>query len=265
MRKWLLILSFISLKVSAQELYVFSEPASNMPSRSLSVKQTAKFLRTDRSMGRHTTELMLGMNKDLMLHLAGTLSNMFSQNTRFESMRVYGKYRFLSTDELYRHFRMAVFAEGAYSRNDRLFDEMSLDGDQSGFQAGIIATQLLHKLAISSTLSWTEIVQHPDEISVLPKPRRAFGYSLSTGYLVLPKAYTDYNQTNLNVYVELLGQNALDMKKYYVDLAPAMQLIFSSQAKLNIGYRFQLGSDMTRMSKTSWLISFEWLFLNVLK
>jgi hypothetical protein len=88
---------------------------------------------------------------------------------------------------------------------------------------------------------------------------------LSGGYLVLPFQYTDYKQTNLNVYTELLAQQSLDRKAYFLDMAPAIQLIFNSNAKLNLGYRFQLKSDMQRMSKNSWLISFERTFLNALK
>jgi hypothetical protein len=39
-----------------------------------------------------------------------------------------------------------------------MYDELSLEGDQSGVQAGLIATQLLHKLAISATVSGTQIL-----------------------------------------------------------------------------------------------------------
>jgi hypothetical protein len=177
---------------------------------------------------------------------------------------VYGKYRFLSNDDMFYHFRMAAFIEGSISRNKAMYDELSLDGDQSGIQAGIIATQLLHKLALSATVSRTEILQPSrwDKSSIMIVPYAAFNYSLSAGYLVLPKKYTSYNQANLNVYMELLGQQTTGLKKYFVDLAPSAQLIFNSTAKLNAGYRFQLGSDMKRMSEQSWLISFEWTFLN---
>jgi hypothetical protein len=79
------------------------------------------------------------------------------------------------------------------------------------------------------------------------------------------KNIPDYNQTNLNIYAELIGQKTTDLKRYFVDLAPGAQLIFNSTAKLNLGYRFQLGSNMQRMSAKSWLVSFEWLFLDALK
>ncbi len=270
MRKMIWLFLVIGLPAAAQELYVFSEPASGMPARSLSVKQTAKVIRdlnAGRTASRHTTELMFGVNRNLMVHTIGTFSDMYTNAQRWESVRLYGKYRFFSKDDLYRHFRLAAFAEGSYSRNKVPFSEVSVEGDQTGVQAGIIATQLLHKLAVSTTLSFanTPLSSRLLSGSTGPLPNNAFNYSLSAGYLLLPVNYTDYGQTNLNLYLELLGQNATDQRRHYVDLAPAAQLIFNSQAKLNLGYRFQLESNMARMSKDSWLISFEWLFLDALK
>jgi hypothetical protein len=48
-------------------------------------------------------------------------------------------------------------------------------------------------------------------------------------------------------------------------MAPALQFIFNSNAKLNVGYRFQLAGNMNRMANNSWLVSFERTFLNALK
>lgn len=260
---------FLSTYLPAQELYVFTEPASNMPAKSIGIKQSGKWLKNSmsgRTESRHTSEVMFGVNKNLMIHGAVTFSDMYSNRMRVESYRTYAKYRFLTIDGMYSHFRMAAFAEASKSRNRSPYDELSLEGDQSGIQAGIIATQLLHKLAVSTTLSMTESLQEGRNAPG-PKlvPYRAFNYSLSAGYLLFPKKYTSYEQTNLNLYVELLGQRTYDKKRYFVDLAPAAQLIFNSQAKLNLGYRFQLGGDMMRMADKSWMLSFEWLFLNAFK
>ena len=74
-----------------------------------------------------------------------------------------------------------------------------------------------------------------------------------------------YKQTNFNLYLELLGSNALDKSLHFVDLAPALQLIFNSNTKVNAGYRFQLSGNMHRMATESFLISVETTFLNVLK
>ena len=263
----ILLVSSIS-SVSGQELYVFSEPASNMPSGSISAKYTAKFLKgyhTNRLEQRHTPEIMFGFNKKLMVHVAGSFSDMYTSNLRWESARIYAKYRFISVDDVHKHFRVAAFGEASYSRNDYFYDELSMEGDQSGVQAGLIITQLWNKLAVSSTLSLLQVTTEKAKPFPEAYPYQSFNYSASAGYLVLPFSYTDYKQTNLNIYAELIGQQTLDRKLYFVDLAPAIQLIFNSNAKLNIGYRFQLNSNMHRMAVRSWLIGFERTFLGALK
>jgi hypothetical protein len=88
-------------------------------------------------------------------------------------------------------------------------------------------------------------------------------YSLSAGYLLLPREYTSFRQTNLNLYAELLAQQTFDRKTHYIDLAPAVQFIFNSISKLDLGYRFQLSGNMQRMAKQSVLLSYEYTFLNV--
>ena len=57
----------------------------------------------------------------------------------------------------------------------------------------------------------------------------------------------------------------LSSERYYVDLAPSVQFIFKSTSKLNLGYRFQLAGDITRMAEKSFMISYEYIFLNALK
>jgi len=264
---------FCSFVAKGQELYVYTEPASNMPAHSLSAKLSANYIgklqgNQSRFMQRYTPELMFGISKKWMMHVAGTFADMHTTNFRWESAYIYGKYRFISNDELHSHFRMAIFADASYSRSPYHYDEISLQGDKSGVQVGIIATQLWNKLAVSATVSHTQALDESRNDKVVYIPSRIYqvmNYSLSAGYLLLPFEYTDYKQTNLNLYVEALAQQSLDRKAYYLDLAPAIQLIFNSNAKLNIGYRFQLNGDMQRMTESSWLISFERTFLGALK
>jgi hypothetical protein len=104
-----------------------------------------------------------------------------------------------------------------------------------------------------------------DSGSDSPYPFSGINYSLSAGYLLLPRKYSSYKQTNLNLYMEMLGSQTLDKKRYFVDLAPALQLIFNSTTKLNLGYRFQLDGNMHRMAQNSWLLSIETTFLNAFR
>ena len=267
------ILILFTIKLNAQELYVFSEPASNMPAKSLSLKMGAMYgkgVHSKRILQRYMPEVMFGLNKNWMVHTSATFSDMHQPAFIFESARLYAKWRFLSVDDLHKHFRLAAFGAATYSRNHLDHNEINLmGGDQSGVQAGLIATQLWNKLAVSGTVSLNEIIDKERRKKLSPE-QYAFSsvnYSISAGYLVLPKEYTSYKQTNLNLYFEILGSRNLNWTedKYYVDFAPAIQLIFNSNSKLNMGYRFQVAGDIYRLMDKSFSISFEHTFLNALK
>jgi len=272
MRKFLTaIVMMVAVKATAQELYPYTEPASNMPSNSISLKLSAMYGKgshSSRVMQRYIPEIMFGLNKKWMVHASASFSDMQESNFYFESAKLYAKYRFLSIDEVHKHFRMAAFGAAAYSRNHLDHNELNLYGDHSGVQFGVIATQLWNKLAVSGTASLIEVLDEKRNDKIIPQQYafESLSYSLSAGYLVLPRDYKDYEQTNLNIYAELLGGRNLDWKyeKYYLDLAPAVQLIFKSTSKLNVGYRFQLTSDIYRLMKNSWMVSYEYIFLNAL-
>ena len=262
----------ISFICSAQELYPYSEPASNMPAKSISTKLTAmygKVNHTGRLSQRYMPELMFGFDKKWMVHASATFSDMMQPRFYFESVRGYAKYRFLSNDELHKHFRMAAFVAASYSRNSLNHNELNLMGDHTGVQLGVIATKLKNKFAVSATASLIEVLdtlrwsKYYDQQYAY----QSLNYSLSAGYLLFPREYKDYNQLNVNLYVEALGGYNLDWEyeKGYIDLAPSIQFIFKSTGKLNIGYRFQLESDVNRMMDNSFMISYEHIFLNALK
>lgn len=254
---------------SSQELYVFTEPASNMPAGSLTPKISSWLSRNNgKTSQRYSSELMFGFSKKFMLHAGTSFSNMVSGSIRWESVYLYGKYRFLSHDDLHKHFRMALFTDASYSRNPYHHDEISLQGDRSGIQLGLIATQLVNKLAVSGSFSHIQTFDESRKRKDIYSPERiyqAFNYSLSAGLLLLPREYKDFNQLNLNIYTELIGQQTLDRKTHYLDLAPAIQLLFNSNSKLNLGYRFQLSSNQSRNMRRSFLVSFEHTFFNALK
>lgn len=260
------LLFFASL-AKAQELFVYTEPASNMPAQSVAVKQSAKFFDQGAASSiRHATEIMIGANKNLMLHGAATYGAMNKTPFGLESIRAYGKYRFFSADGMYSHFRMAAFAEIAHSNTKPMYQEINLQGDHAGMQVGLVFTQLLHKLAVSSTVSYASINGNSKAHQLaMGNKVEALNYSLSFGHLILPVKYTSYDQTNFNIYAELLGQVIPGTRKSYMDLAPSMQLIFKSKLKFNLAYRFNIQSSMTRMAQTSWMLGGEWLFLNVFK
>jgi hypothetical protein len=236
-----------------------------MPSKSMSLKLTGRFPGNDGKQ-RYMPEVMIGINKNWMVHISTTLSNYYTENLRFESGRAYAKYRFYSNDEVHKHFRMAAFSDISLTRNPYLFHEVTLEGDNNGAQVGLIATQLVNKLAVSGTAAYTRVFNK--EIAHQHEGTPSYdmlNYSLSTGYLLLPKNYTDYKQTNVNLYFEMLGMRSLDQKHYGLDFAPALQFIFNSNTKINLGYRFQVAGNMTRIANKAFLVSVEHTLFNIWK
>lgn len=264
MRLSIFILFFLATNAAfGQELYVYSEPASNMPAHTISTKLKAVIgPRAGNSLQRYTPEVMFGLSKSFMLHGAASFSNMLTPGVQWEGAYLYGKYRFLSIDGIHRHFRMAAFSEIGYSQNPIAMDELSIRGENSGIDAGVIATHLVDKLAISGTASYLKVFEK--EVDKMPHPMAtsAINYSLSAGYLILPVKYKSYEQLNFNIYAELLGQQTFEKETYFVDAAPAIQFIFNSTSKLNLGYRFQLKGNALRAAKESFQVSFEHTFFN---
>src|SRR4030095_2324549 len=118
---FLLLLSVVLASITySQELFPFTEPASNMPAKSMSLKMSAMLGKGVHGNGleqRYSPEVMFGISKKWMLHAGLTLSNMYEIFYYYESARIYATYRFLSKDDVHKHFRMAAFATAAYSRN----------------------------------------------------------------------------------------------------------------------------------------------------
>ncbi|SEQ80042.1 hypothetical protein [Pedobacter rhizosphaerae] len=269
--KRIIVLALISIsaftKGFAQELYVFTEPASNMPTKSIGVRITNEGMFNNPDfVSRTIPEVMFGFNKNLMMHAQAFLSDMDGKY-RLEGGSLYAKYRFLSLDEAQSHFRAAAFGRISTSKRPTYTRDINLEGDNSGVQGGVIFTQLLHKLALSSTLGYAHAFENIDRQQVgMPQPRNMFSYSLSSGYLVLPVVYKDYNQPNFNVYMELLGKTDPSSGQSYLDIAPAIQMIINSTTRIDLGYRFQAAGNMDgRYTKNMYLLRTEFNFFNALK
>lgn len=285
MKKFIILLAFAgtSMVAQAQELYVNTEPASNMAANSMGIRFTNKFfnMKFEGHTGmRFEPEVMFGISKNLMVHGVGYLSNNMQDDIRFEGGSLYAKYRFISKDEVHSHFRMAAYAKGSlidnpyypvlesgHDHNGRNYEneELDLEGMTSGAGAGIIATQLLHKLALSGTVGYNRFMKNLKNELPTNVSRNMVNYSLSAGYLLLPVKYKSYEQTNLNLYVEFLGKSNIDQYRagYYVDVAPAIQFIFNSATRLDFSYRTQLFGDMARNMDRSFMVRVEHNIFNL--
>jgi len=252
----------------SQELYVFTEPASNMPSKSIGVRITNEGMFNNPGfVSRTIPEVMFGFNKNLMAHAQAFLSDMDGRY-RLEGGSLYAKYRFLSIDETQSHFRAAAFGRISTSKRPGFSRDINLEGDNSGWQAGLIFTQLLHKLALSATLGYADAFEKTDKVLRFntPEPDKMFSYSLSSGYLVLPFVYKNYKEPNFNIYFEMLGKTDPGTGQSYLDLAPALQVILNSTTRIDLGYRFQARGNMAnRYTKNMYLLRAEFNFFNVLK
>ncbi|MGB4775172.1 MAG: hypothetical protein WBP45_08370 [Daejeonella sp.] len=258
-----IILAFSSF-ANAQELYVSTEPASNMPKNSVGLRLTNEGMFNTSVQTRFIPEIMVGVSKDLMLHANIFISDFYQDKQKFEGYGFYGKYRFLSIDTIHQHFRGAAYARYAHVKNPLINDEISLEGDNSGLQGGIVFTQLLHKLALSASLNYTKATNNGGGYKLLPNQAKdALGYTFSTGYLIYPKTYTSYNQPNLNFYIEFLGKSNISKSQNFMDIAPALQLILNSKIRIDISQRLQLYGNMNRTTKNMYLLRFEYNLFNV--
>ncbi len=264
---FVLLVCCIAQHSLAQELFVYSEPASNMPKKSVGVRMT-NWLMEESASNRQDyhliPELMWGANKHLMLHTEAFLSNKDGAFS-FEGAGVYLKYRFFSTDKVHRHFRMAAFARATTNNAPIHQEEIATYGHNTGYQFGIVATQLLHKTALSLTTYYEQASDNGkgnDYPATLNK--NDISYIASVGHLILPKQYNNYKQTNVNLMVELLGQLQPGNGKQFMDVAPSLQFIFNSQTRIDIGYRHELYSNMLRNAPNGFLLRVEHLLYNLI-
>jgi hypothetical protein len=159
---------------------------------------------------------------------------------------------------------MAAFGRLSLNNSAIFQEEIDLTRNNTGWAVGLIATQLLHKQAIAASVSFNRAYNNgPENKFPTDQADQAFNFSISTGRLIFPKEYTSYKQTNMNLMLELLGQHLFGENENFIDMAPAVQFIFNSQTRLDIGYKFQLYSDMQRVAPNGFMIRIEHLLFNV--
>ena len=256
----------ISFQIKAQELFVFTEPASNMPSNSVGIRLGQSLLNEQIKSGYNyhiMPEIMWGINKNLMIHASAFVSNR-NTNLVTEGGSFYAKYRFFSIDDLHSHFRLATFGRYSFNNADIHQDEIETMGHNTGFETGIIATQLINKVAISSTLSFEKALDNkPNYDFPSIQSNNATNYSLSFGKLVYPKKYTSFKQTNINLMIEFLGQTLNENGKSYLDVAPSIQFIVNSQARIDLAYKQELYASMLRSAPNGFYLKMEYTFFNI--
>ncbi len=268
MRGLIIITLFIHLQTNGQELFVMTEPASNMPAGSIGIRAMNSFMfdKSNKLNYHLMPEIMWGINQKWMVHLQSFQSNRTTSGLNLEGGSFYAKYRFYSSDDLHKHFRLATYGRISLNRADIHQEEIETMGHNSGGELGIIATQLVNKLAISGSVSYEKAVDNTS-INKFPETQsnNATNYTLSFGRLMYPRVYKDLKQPNVNLMVEFLGQTLNQNGKSNLDIVPSIQFIIRSRARIDLAYRKELYSNMLRTAPNGFLIKFEYTFFNVTK
>ncbi len=258
----------ISFKARTQELFVVTEPASNMPAGSIGLRAMNSFMyEKDGSLNYHIMpEIMWGVSAKWMVHLQSFHSTRSTGGLKTEGGSIYAKYRFYSSDDMHKHFRMALYGRYSINRADLHQEEIETMGHNTGYEGGLVATKLVHKVAVSSSLSFEKALDNkPGYKFPAAQSNNATNYTLSFGKLMYPKKYTSLKQTNINLMCEFLGQRLNANGKSNLDIVPSLQFIIRSQARIDIAWRKQVYSTMTRTAPNGFLIKLEYTFFNVTK
>jgi len=259
------LFQFCCSTVKSQELFLFTNPASNVSKNTLVARGMNSFFQRsiDKSISFHfMPEIEFGVSKKMMIIANGFISNEQNKVT-VEGASLLAQYRFLSKDGSKRHFRMALWSRFALNSAEIHQEEIELNGHNSGIRIGLTATQLLHKTAISSTISFQNAIDNFENKIPTNYSSQTVDFTLSLGQLVLPKTYKNFNQTNVNVMVEMLGQMHLSNGNTFLDIAPVLQFIFKSRARLDIAYRRQLYSSIYRTQPNGIAVNFQYAFFNL--
>lgn len=253
-------------QLQAQELFVVTEPASSMPAGSIStdVGQTLMKREIKKGYDYHLfPEVSWGINKNWMVRSTIFLSNR-TQELKYEGASLYTKYRFFSLDEIHSHFRIAAFGRFSINKSDIHQEMIETMGHNSGYEAGLIFTKLIKRVAVSSSFSYERALDNePNNPFPESQSNNATNYSLSIGRLFYPKQYNHFNQTNVNLMIEFLGQRLNGNGKSYLDVVPSIQFILNSQAKINLAYTKEVYSSMIRTAPNGLFLKFEYTFFNV--
>ena len=134
MRKIFLMLILLGFQKSiSQELFVVTDPASNVPANSLAINAMQSLFKEKFEPGYNyhiMPEVTYGLNKSLMFRATAFVSN---RNTSLvtEGGSVYTKYRFFSSDDLNSHFRLAAFGRYSFNNSDFHQEQIEIMGHNS--------------------------------------------------------------------------------------------------------------------------------------
>ena len=262
-----LFLSFISSLSFAQELYINAEPASLIPkgTKVVRLNHHSIFLDGTNIMGGIGNAIIMspsisyGLSKKIMVSGSFQFSNKpyeqdMMPNFGFSGFKLSSKQRILTTDKQKYHTRLSSFIKYSYHDNKFMKDNLDIEIQDTGFEFGIIGTQLINKLAISVTSAVTRISNIDEKYTNGSTVKwqsinlNTIQNSISAGYLLFPRKYKSYKQTNFNLYLEYLTNTILTKdypdryNKFSSTLAPGIQFIIMSRSRLDFSYKIRSGT-----------------------
>ncbi len=262
-----LFLSFIPSLSSAQELYINTEPASLIPkgTKVVRLNHHSIFLNGTNIMGGIGNAIIMspsisyGLSKKIMVSGSFQFSNKpyeqdMMPNFGFSGFKLYSKQRILTTDKQKYHTRLSSFIKYSYHDNKFMKDNLDIELQDTGFEFGIIGTQLINKLAISVTSAVTRISNIDEKYTSGSTVKwqkinlNTIQNSISAGYLLFPRKYKSYKQTNFNLYLEYMTNTILTRNfpdryhKFSSTLAPGIQFIIMSRSRLDFSYKIRSGA-----------------------
>ena len=254
-----LILVIIFNDSYSQELYINSEPASLIPKGTKVVRLSYSNIIIDESNALGdvanaflmTPSLAYGLSKKIMLSTSFQFANRpYEQdlvpNFVFNGFKFYSKQRIYTTDKQKNHTRLSSFLKYSFHKDNFMKSNIDLDLQDKGFELGLIGTQLIKKLAISITSAYIRANDINDDSNNLIS-LSTFKNSLSAGYLLLPRKYKSYKQTNFNLYLEYLTNTIMNKtfpvryNRFSSTLAPGLQFVILSRSRLDFSYKIRKG------------------------
>ena len=254
-----LILVIIFNDSYSQELYINSEPASLIPKGTKVVRLSYSNIIIDESNSLGdvanaflmTPSLAYGLSKKIMISTSFQFANRpYEQdlvpNFGFNGFKFYSKQRIYTTDKQKNHTRLSSFLKYSFHKNNFMKGNIDLDLQNKGFELGLIGTQLIKKLAISITSAYIRANDINDDSNNLIS-LSTFKNSLSAGYLLLPRKYKSYKQTNFNLYLEYLTNTIMNKtfpvryNRFSSTLAPGLQFVILSRSRLDFSYKIRKG------------------------
>ena len=254
-----LIFLFLYNHSYSQELYINTEASSLIPKGTKVIRFNYSSIFLNQTNEKESIKnallfapsLAYGLSKKIMISGSFQISNKpyekdLVTNFGFNGFKLYSKQRIFTTDKQKNHTRLSSFVKYSFHKEKFMKSNIDLELQDKGFEFGLIGTQLIKKLAISITSAYTRVNDIYDKSNNLFK-LGTLKNSISAGYLVFPRKYKSYKQTNFNLYLEYITNTITNksfperFNKFSSTLAPGIQFIILSRSRLDFSYKIRQG------------------------